>query len=227
MEAIVLAGGLGTRLRQVVNDLPKPMAPVAGKPFLEILLTFLAQHGVTRVILSIGFMAEVITEHFKEEFAGMDIVYEIEQTQLGTGGAILSALQHCQDDHVLIANGDTFVDFDLAKLEQQWHKNQQPVIVAKQITDTSRYGRLEIVDEKVVGFAEKGISGTGLINAGVFIIPTVLLDNFSIGEQFSFETDFLVQYIQNNDLDIFITDRKFIDIGIPEDYQTAQKLLKI
>jgi len=222
MEVIILAGGLGTRLRQVIENLPKPMAPVAGRPFLEILLNFLAQQGVTRVILSIGFMAEVIIGHFKDEFAGMEIVYAVEQIRLGTGGAIRNALQYCQDDHILIVNGDTFIDFNLEELEQQWFKYHKPVVVAKQIADTSRYGRLEVVDERVTSFLEKGVSGAGLINAGCFIIPSDLLDEFAIGERFSFESDFLVNYITSGYLSVFTTDGKFIDIGIPEDYKLAQ-----
>ncbi len=113
MEAIVLAGGFGTRLRQVVPDLPKPMAPIAGRPFLEILLLSLYQKGFSRVVLSLGFMAEKIIAHFGDRYVGMDLVYAVEHHPLGTGGAIRVALAQCASDHVFVFNGDTYLDLEV------------------------------------------------------------------------------------------------------------------
>ena len=117
MEAIVLAGGFGTRLKSVVFDLPKPMAPVAGKPFLERLLKSLAQKGFTRIVLALGYMAEKVIEHFGSRFEGMELVYEIESTPLGTGGAVRLALTQCLTDHVFVFNGDTYLDLEVSHVE--------------------------------------------------------------------------------------------------------------
>jgi D-glycero-alpha-D-manno-heptose 1-phosphate guanylyltransferase len=225
MEAIVLAGGLGTRLREVIADLPKPMAPLAGRPFLEILLAFLSRQGVQRAILSIGYRAEVILEYFGDNFDGIELRYAIEQTPLGTGGAIRAALQHCTGDHVLVVNGDTFIEFELAVLQRMWATDHQPIIVARHCDDTARYGRLEVRGGQVVSFLEKGGCGPGLINAGAFVLPVNFLDCYSPGERFQFETGFLVEYVKTEKLQVYVSEGRFIDIGIPQDYQLAQALL--
>ena len=226
MEAIVLAGGFGTRLKTVVPDLPKPMAPVAGRPFLEILLTALSRKGITRVILSLGHMAEKIVSHFGDRYEGMQIVYEIEQMPLGTGGAIRQAMAHCCEDHVFIFNGDTFLDLEIAQVEEQWKKNQTPIIVAREVPDTARFGRLETAQGQVTGFAEKGATGQGFINAGCYVFPTHLLESFTHGTSFSIETDFLAKTIAAHPFDLFTTSGLFIDIGVPEDYALAQTLFE-
>lgn len=222
MEAIVLAGGFGTRLRQVVSDLPKPMAPVAGRPFLEIVLESLARKGFRRVILSLGYLAEKVVSHFGDRFAGMELVYEIEPVPLGTGGAIRLALARCVADHVFVFNGDTFLDLDVEKLELYWQEHHVPIIVAREVAETARYGRMEIVEGRVGGFLEKGIAGPGFINAGCYVLPQNILDNYELGKPFSLETDFLVQAVRDQRIDAFVTKAHFIDIGIPEDYARAQ-----
>ncbi|MBC7204204.1 MAG: NTP transferase domain-containing protein, partial [Pusillimonas sp.] len=142
MEAIILAGGFGTRLRTVVPDLPKPMARVAGKPFLEILLKSLAQKGFKRVVLSLGYKANVIVSHFGNEFQGLTLKHAVEEHPLGTGGAIRLALSHCMNDRVFVFNGDTFLDLECELVEQLWQRNHRPIIVGRTVPDTSRYGRL-------------------------------------------------------------------------------------
>jgi len=222
MEAIVLAGGMGTRLRQVVPDLPKPMAPVAGRPFLEIVLTTLAEKGFRRVVLSLGYMADKVVSHFGGDFAGMDLVYEIEQSPLGTGGAVRAALAHCTADHVFVFNGDTFLDLETVALEAQWTTLRNPIIVAREVPDTARYGRLEVAEGRVCGFLEKGRAGAGLINAGCYVLPSDLLNGFALGMAFSLEADFLADAVTRQRIDVFITKGMFIDIGVPEDYARAQ-----
>lgn len=222
MEAIVLAGGFGTRLRQVVPNLPKPMAPVAGRPFLEILLTSLARKGFRRVVLSLGYMADKVVSYFGDCFAGMELVYEIEQNPLGTGGAIRQALMRCSEDHVFIFNGDTFIDLNVADVEAQWLVHHTPIIVACEVPDTARYGRIERSDGHVIGFSEKGIAGPGLINAGCYVLPTETLDGFELGQPFSLEADFLAKVVKSKRFDLFVTGGNFIDIGVPEDYARAQ-----
>jgi len=221
-EAIVLAGGLGTRLRRVVPDSPKPMAPIAGRPFLEIMLTSLARKGFHRVILSLGYMANKVVAHFGDGIAGVELVYEIEQTPLGTGGAVRRALARCHEDHVFVFNGDTFLDLEVAEVEALWRTNHVPMIVAREMPDTARYGRLNTRNGRVLGFTEKGITGPGLINAGCYVLPTNILDGFAYGQPFSLEADFLARAVGAQRFDVFVSRDRFIDIGVPEDYARAQ-----
>ncbi len=222
MEAIVLAGGFGTRLRQVVSDVPKPMAPVAGRPFLEILLAALARKGFRRIVLALGHMAATIVDHFGDRFAGMELVHEIEPSPLGTGGAIRAAMAHCRGDHVFVFNGDTFLDLEASAVEAQWLARQAPIIVAREVGDTARYGRMQVEDGRVAGFLEKGMGGPGLINAGCYVLPRAMLDGFAPGASFSLETDVLAPAAAQRRFDVFVTHGHFIDIGIPEDYARAQ-----
>ncbi len=222
MEAIVLAGGLGTRLRQVVPDVPKPMAPVAGRPFLEILLSTLARKGFKRIVLSLGYMSEKIIAHFGGSYLGMELVYEVESQPLGTGGAIRTALARCMADHVFVFNGDTYLDLEIDELECMWQAGRHPVIVVREVPDTARFGRIEMHDGRINTFLEKGISGPGLINAGCYVLPKNALDDFLLGKAFSLETEFFVKYLKSCRFNGFVTHGRFIDIGVPDDYALAQ-----
>lgn len=224
-EAIVLAGGFGTRLRQMVADRPKPMAPVAGRPFLEILLDSLAAKGIERVVLSLGFMAETIVRHFGESFAGISLEYVVEDRPLGTGGATRLAMASCRGDHVFIFNGDTFLDLELDAVERLWQACRRPIIVGREVADTARYGRLLAADGRITGFTEKGIPGRGLINAGCYVFNRGQLDDFALNQAFSLEADYLSAAVSRTWFGLFTTAAEFIDIGVPEDYLRAQALL--
>ncbi len=221
MEAIVLAGGFGTRLRQLVPDIPKPMAPVAGRPFLEILLTLLVSKGFHRVVLSLGYMAEKVMDHFGDLYEGLELTYEVEVVPLGTGGALRQALPQCHSDHVFVFNGDTYLDLEVPAIEKEWQKNHKPIIVTREVPDTLRYGRLEIANGCAISI-EKGVPGTGLINAGCYVLPVNILSDYTLGESFSFEDDFLANTMRKQRFDLFVTNGHFIDIGVPEDYARAQ-----
>jgi D-glycero-alpha-D-manno-heptose 1-phosphate guanylyltransferase len=225
MEAIILAGGFGTRLQTVVSDVPKPMAPVAGEPFLEKILRFLAKNKFKRVILSLGYMADKIVAHFGDNFMDMDLIYEIESEPLGTGGAIRAGLNRTISDHVFIFNGDTYLNLEISEVEQLWKTHQKSIIVLRNVQDTSRYGSVAVADGRVISFLEKGISGPGLINAGCYVFPTAALDAFPIGKNFSLESDYFANNLSIVQFNSFITQGLFIDIGVPEDYQLAQTLL--
>jgi len=225
MEAIILAGGFGVRLRQVVPDLPKPMAPVAGRPFLEIVLSMLAGKGFTRAVLSLGFLSETIISHFGSSYMGMELVHEVEAKPLGTGGAIRAALTRCVTDHAFIFNGDTYLELEVEALERVWQSRQHPVLVVREVPDTSRFGRVEIRDGRVMAFLEKGQSGPGLINAGCYVLPRTVLNDFPLSQPFSIETEFFMKSLQRLKVDAFITHGRFIDIGMPDDYLLAQTAL--
>lgn len=222
MEAIVLAGGFGTRLREVVPDVPKPMASVAGRPFLEILLNDLASKGFMRVVLSLGYKSEVIITHFGERFAGLEIAYVVEDAPLGTGGAVRLAMSQCSNDHVFIFNGDTFLDLEAQAVESLWQDCRNPIIVAREVGDTARYGRLLVESGRLTGFTEKGVSGPGLINAGCYVLGVSQLDAWPLNTPFSLEEDFFAQAVTVAPVNVFETNGHFIDIGVPDDYQRAQ-----
>ncbi len=222
MEAIVLAGGFGTRLRQVVPDRPKPMALVGGRPFLEILLGSLARKGFERVVLSLGYMADKIVAHFGDHFAGMEIAYVVEDSPLGTGGAVRLAMSKCVADHVFVFNGDTFLDLEVNAVERHWQQYHRTIMVGFKVPDTARYGRLLTEQNRVIGFVEKGIAGPGLINAGCYVFSSKQLDSFALITAFSLETDYLATLVSQSPVDLFVTNGQFIDIGIPEDLLRAQ-----
>lgn len=222
MEAIILAGGFGTRLRGVVPDLPKPMAPINGKPFLEIILSLLARHGFTKIILSVGFMADKIIDHFGQQFLGMDIIYAQEPEALGTGGGVRFAMQYARADHTYIFNGDTYLDLEFTKLESYWQAHRCPIIVGRHVDDTARYGKLVVAYEQALGFAEKGASGPGLINAGCYVFNHGQLEQFKLQKHFSLEQEYLAHVVKTERIDVFVTGGMFIDIGVPEDYLRAQ-----
>ena len=222
MEAIVLAGGFGTRLRKVVSDVPKPMSPISGRPFLDFLLESLASKGFHRVVISAGYMADKIVSHFGNEIYGLELVYEIEKKPLGTGGAVRQAVSRCIDNHVYVFNGDTLVDLDVHKTESLWNEYHCPIIVVRFVDDTSRYGRVELNDGIILSFTEKGVKGPGLINAGVYVLPTNSFSHFDLDAPFSLEADYLADLIEIKPVNGCITDGYFIDIGIPEDYARAQ-----
>jgi D-glycero-alpha-D-manno-heptose 1-phosphate guanylyltransferase len=222
-EAIVLAGGLGTRLREMVRDVPKPMAPVAGRPFLEYLLARLAAAGVERVVLSVGHQAEVIQRHFGGEFRGLVLAYAHEAVPLGTGGATAAALAHCHHSPVLVLNGDSFLDLPWATLEATWRAFQHPVIVGRVVDDCTRYGRLVSEDGRVVAFTEKdGAGGPGVINAGAYLLPRDFLAAPRGPGPFSLERDVLAVVVERQPVRLVMAPGYFIDIGVPEDYLRAQ-----
>lgn len=225
-EAVVLAGGRGTRLARIVPHLPKPMAPVGGRPFLEILLAALDRKGFRRVVLSLGYMAGKVTSHFGPRFAGMELVHEVERTPLGTGGAVRQALTRCREDHVFVFNGDTFLDLDAEGVEALWQRQRAPVLVAREVDDAARYGRVEARNGRVVRFMGKGAPGPGLINAGCYLFPTDLFDGLPSRWPFSLEADFLPEAVAGRWFSVFVSEGRFIDIGAPEDYARAEAELR-
>ncbi|MGA3100434.1 MAG: nucleotidyltransferase family protein [Terracidiphilus sp.] len=228
MEAIVLAGGLGTRLASRLHGLPKPMAPVAGRPFLEILLTQLRRSGCSRVLLSVGHQHTVIQDHFGASFHGMPLDYVIESVPLGTGGAIRLALARAREESVLVLNGDTFLDADYAAMlrfhaaEVQARGGAAVTLAVVHRDDVSRYGSVTIEGHRITGFQEKGSSGPGWISAGTYALSRNLAWPPALPEKFSVEQDFFVPEVARLRPAAFKVDGFFLDIGIPEDLDRAQ-----
>ena len=222
MQAIVLAGGLGTRLRSIVKDVPKPMAPIGDKPFLAFVLEYLKKQGVNEIILSVSYKYEVIQNYFKNRFCGMYIVYNVEKELLGTGGAIRDALKFV-DDEAYVLNGDTFFDIDLKELSLEQNKI---CIALKQMKNFDRYGSININNRGfVVSFEEKVYKTKGFINGGIYHIKKGIFDDFSLQDKFSFE-EFLQKNFEHLKIKSRVFDNYFIDIGIPSDYELFVKKYK-
>jgi D-glycero-alpha-D-manno-heptose 1-phosphate guanylyltransferase len=222
-EAVVLAGGLGTRLRAVVSDLPKPLAPVAGRPFLHWLLDGLARQGISRVVLATGYMADTMLETLGEAHAGMELVHAPEATPLGTGGALWAALGHCREERVFVLNGDTWLGAPLVALAAE-APAADLVLAVRRVPDRSRYGSIRLEGNRVLGLEAKGPSGPGLVNAGVYVARRDLPDRRPMPGAFSLEADVL-QHPADLDIRAQETEAPFLDIGTPEDYRAAQELI--
>ena len=227
-EAIVLAGGFGTRLQSVVSDVPKPIAPVAGKPFLTYLLDGLEQQGYSHVVLATGYLHEKVEEYFGHEYHGVTIDYAREFSPLGTGGAIVNALQHCQEEAVTVVNGDTLFTIDHNELITFATAKGTPLaIVLRQVPDSGRYGAVEVDgDGRITAFREKDpCAGEGLINGGIYRLHRSLLEGYGVGQPFSFEKEVMQRRYRDEQYYAYVSGAYFIDIGIPEDYDRAQKEL--
>jgi len=223
MRAILLAGGMGTRLRSVVQDVPKPMAPVAGRPFLSHLLDYLEGQGIDEVILSVGYLRHIIIETIGERHGGVRVRYAIEEEPLGTGGGLRKALAMSGGFPVFALNADTLVHLDYrAMLRRQEEVGADLSIALRAVDDTARYGSATVEDGCIVSFAAADRPGQpGLINAGVYLFGANILAEGQ-PPAFSFERDFLEPRIAELRPLAFVADGYFIDIGVPEDYARAQ-----
>jgi len=225
-EVILLAGGLGTRLRAEVPDLPKPLAPVGGKAFLAWLLDAYAAAGLRRVILAIGYRGDQIESLVGASWGGMEVVYSREDAPLGTGGAIRQAAALVQGDGVHLANADTSLRYAPRALEVATREQNALLGVAlAEVADVARYGAVETVGGRVAGFREKGGKGGGLINAGSYYLTIDGLAALPAERSYSFEERVLVPWSRAGRVAAFTETSAFIDIGVPEDYRRAQTFL--
>lgn len=222
-EAIVLAGGLGTRLRSAVPDLPKCMAPVAGKPFIAYVIDYFQQQGINRFIFSLGYKHEVIEEFLRLSYPGLNYVPVIEDEPLGTGGAILKACREVQGKNVIVLNGDTFFKINVLSLSGFHEQHEADCTLAlKPMPQSDRYGVVEIsVQQRVVSFKEKNYYENSLINGGVYALNADGFLKESFPAKFSFEKDYLEILFKQRKIYGFTQEEYFIDIGIPGDYQKA------
>lgn len=227
-EAIILAGGLGTRLRSAVPDLPKCMAPVAGKPFLSHVIDYCRRQGILKFVFSLGYKHEVIEEYLHHNYSFLDYSCSIEDEPLGTGGAILKSSAHVSAKDTLVLNGDTLfaVDFGvLSTVHQQ--KGAACTLSLKTMHNSDRYGVVETNENgKITSFKEKKFYPVSNINGGVYALNVQVFTSLSFSPVFSFEKDFLEKYFYTLEFYATVQDGYFIDIGIPEDFERAQQELK-
>jgi D-glycero-alpha-D-manno-heptose 1-phosphate guanylyltransferase len=226
---IILAGGLGTRLRSVVVDLPKCMAPVNGKPFLGYVIDHFQHQGITDFIFSLGYMHEIIEAHLNNQYSTINIQYSIEEEPLGTGGAIKKACSLAKGKNIFITNGDTLFKADITSL-QNFHerKNADCTLALKPMKNVDRYGVIELnEDDSIKNFHEKRFYEEGLINGGLYMLNVESFLKESFPERFSFETAYLEKFYTRHKMYGIVQDEYFIDIGIPEDYARASKELGV
>lgn len=228
--AIILAGGLGTRLREAVPDVPKPMAPILGKPFLEHQMNYWAKQGVSRFILLVGYMGHVIVDHFGSEFNGISVDYEVEDTPLGTGGGLLRMTDKLGDQPCLIMNGDTFFDVDLYAFKKSHASQEADWSIALFRTDEAgRYMGVDIESDGRITNLKSGTKKLGqLVNGGIYLVSPSVLKwlSFGKGAAVSLEDEILPEIIQENGR-VFGSEFTggFIDIGVPTDYHRAEEIL--
>ncbi len=227
-EAIVLVGGRGARLQEVVADRPKPMADVKGKPFVEWLLLALRLQGVRRVVLSVGHMAEYIEEELgRGDRFGLEIVYARDPFPLGTGGAVRNALGHIRSDCFWVLNGDSYCTFDVQRLLAVHRAHHaRATLWLTEVSDSSRYGMVEVdAQGAVLAFHEKSVDHHGgLINAGVYVLERAVVEALPASCAVSLERE-LFPSLLGRGLYGFPNKGLFIDIGTPESYGAASQVL--
>lgn len=223
MKAIILCGGLGTRLGALTKDMPKPLLNVAGRPFISYVLDRLAKAGVNGFVLAAGFQWSKLHDYIGDEWSGIPVQYSVETEPLGTGGAIKKALSNMGVHETIVVNGDTLFDINIQQFLHFAIANQSMACIAlRKVENCSRYGRVTVNGQgRIMSFGEKDLCGEGLINGGVYYLRHHALDSIAINA-FSFEAAFLEKKYPKEPIFGMTFDDYFIDIGIPTDLHRAQ-----
>jgi mannose-1-phosphate guanylyltransferase len=229
-DALILSGGFGTRLRGTIGEaIPKPMASISGRPFLELLLRQLKRHGFTRVILGVGHKHEVIREHFGDRFGEMDLFYSVESSPLGTAGALRQALDFVKSDCLLVMNGDSYTNVDLNALPRVHaasHADVTAVVIPDKRNDA---GSVQLgPDGSIICFSEKrAVEGSRYISAGIYVFSRELLAGLPAGRKISLEEQTFPQWLADGrKIAGFIYEGDCLDIGTPERFEKAQQALE-
>jgi D-glycero-alpha-D-manno-heptose 1-phosphate guanylyltransferase len=226
-EIILLAGGKGSRLRSVLAATPKCLAPVNGQPFLQYLIQHYQQQGVRHFIFALGYLHELVEAYLEQQFPSLGKTIFIEGKPLDTGGAVRQSLAGVHGSSAFIANADTFIDVDLARMQEVYQRQRAKCTIAVQRVDhAGRFGTVIMNDEqRVTSFAEKQREGSGLINAGLYLIEKENFLQQTVDGTFSFERDYLVSATLRGEVFGVLTDGRFLDIGVPEDLARAEGML--
>ena len=228
-DAIVLCGGAGLRLKSITGKAPKAMTPVAGRPFLELLLRQLGRHEFRRVILAVGYQKEAIRSHFGEHALGLNLTYSAESSPLGTGGALRNAADLLESSTALIMNGDSYTDADLRRFVSDHGQAKSDISLVVVPADGRCDCGLVDVDKnrKVIRFEERaGSRGAEYANAGIYLVSRDVLYGIPTGTQISLEEDLFPQWLgEGRHIQACICPGPCVDIGTPERYHTAQRLL--
>jgi len=232
VSAVILAGGLGTRLRSVVEDVPKPMAPVKGIPFLKYLINYLVKEGICKIVISTGYKSEIIMSYFGDEYCGVPIRYIREDSPLGTGGAIrmvVNSVDWSPMDYFLLVNGDTWFEVNLREFAEVAARIQKPVTMAlKYMERNDRYAAVILDHESVKSFSEEKHEKC-LVNGGWYILNYGFLAGYlnNFPQKFSFETDLLKPLVLTGSVAGVVQNEKFLDIGVPEDFFRASSVISL
>lgn len=224
-EVIVLAGGLGTRLRGVIGEIPKCMAPVGGQPFLHWLFRYLEQQACARAVLSLGYRHEVVLDWLEGKDFPFAVDCVVEKEPLGTGGGMALALGACRAEDVFVVNGDTLFNASFERLLQT-HQNTgaETTLALKPMREFDRYGTVQMnAQNAVLSFEEKQPRTEGLINGGIYLLSRERFVSRNLPPRFSLEKEYLEPAVlEKGILAAHVDDGYFIDIGVPEDYERAQ-----
>jgi len=222
----ILAGGLGTRLRECVADRPKVLAPVSGRPFLEYVLGQFEKSGIEHCILCTGYLAEQVEFTIGNVFGRMSIVYSREESSLGTGGALRLAMEKFGDTSLWVANGDSYFDVDLKLAEESFCTcGREGMILLRNVEKAARFGRVEIdSDGRILRFCEKCETGISTVNVGLYRLQSSVLTSVPLNVPYSLEKDLFPTLIAADRLGGLLLEGTFIDIGVPESYAEAQTL---
>jgi NDP-sugar pyrophosphorylase family protein len=230
ITAVILAGGFGTRIKHLLGDLPKPMVPANGKPFVEWIVRYLAAQKIRNVILSTGYLAEMVEKHFQSQpVKNVRITCVPETTPLGTAGGFLNAIRNAKNSEAfLVLNGDSLVTAPLDKFFQSLDDPKiSGAILGVRVPDASRFGTiLQDANGDLTGFNEKK-PGAGIINAGIYLFRAVTVEKFPRKSPLSFETEVFPSLIsQNACVKVCVTDAPFLDIGTPESLPLAEEFIR-
>jgi D-glycero-alpha-D-manno-heptose 1-phosphate guanylyltransferase len=225
-EAVILAGGFGTRLKIILGEVPKPMAPVNNIPFIVYLLEQLNDFKFERVVLATGYKHEVMKSWLGSSYKGIQLFYSVEKEPLGTGGAIYKAAESINSNYFFVVNGDTFFEVDFDRMEETFLKRRSGLMLAlKPMKNFDRYGSIVAEEERIASFNEKKFCNEGLINGGIYLICKEWLFDRAPANKFSFEKDILEKFVTTDNIGYYISEGYFVDIGIPEDYRKASEEL--
>jgi len=227
-EVIILAGGLGTRLRSAVPDLPKCMAPVAGQPFISFVIDHFQKQGIPKFIFALGYKSETFESYLSTKLPPSSFQLSIEKEPLGTGGAVKQACLLAEGKTAIVVNGDTLFSINTKKLLSFHHMcGADCTLSLKPMTNFDRYGAVELnKDYSIKSFQEKRHYNEGFINGGAYALNLTKFSDETLPDKFSFEKDYLERLYDKRRMFAVVQDEYFIDIGIPEDFQKAQRELQ-
>lgn len=228
MEVIILAGGFGTRLNSVISNLPKPMAPINNIPFLTYLFKWLEGNSIKKVILSVGYLKNNIIDYYNNKYNDIEIIYSIEDSPLGTGGALKKAMNLLENKFFYLINGDTFFEINLLNLYHFHIENNFTIsICLKFMKEPDRYSTVDIdTNNNIINFVKDKHKSNSYINGGVYLLNKEITTLFPDKSFFSFENDFLSINTKMLNIGGYVSENYFIDIGIPEDYRRSIYELK-
>ncbi|MCR4338213.1 MAG: nucleotidyltransferase family protein [Candidatus Omnitrophica bacterium] len=232
IDAVILCGGLGQRLRSTIGESQKTMAKVADQPFLDFILQYLKDQGFQRLVLCTGYQADQVQEHYRgKKFSGAEIIFSQEQQPLGTGGAVKNAQKLITSNPFVLLNGDSFCRIDYHRL-LEFHDKQGALLtmVVAPVADTQDYGTIIIEEHRIVGFREKEARATKdkgpfYVNVGIYVCDQRVWGHMPQQEKFSLEKDFFPQLLKEKVFG-FVVNEEFLDIGTPARYESAEQVLR-